>query len=662
MAFDGITCDLLTNELNRILTGARIDKIYMPDKYTVILNLRGITASKLTGFDDETISFIDKSKLLICFAPSNPRINLTDKTRENPAIPPSFCMLLRKYLSGAHITSVVNPGVERILEINISTINELRDVCDLKLTVELMGRYSNLILINQHGKIIDSAIHIDYSINRVREVMPARIYEYPPVQNKIIPYDIEDIFNGINTNLWDLISVNDKSYPILISEQNRPLSKALLNSIKGLSPLLVQAIISDADIDDRMTPNMMKPSEAKRLEDSLLAFCKSIKSYNGKSYVYYSDTGDSSEFSPIKLNSYSNEAVCGSLSEAIELYNGNKDRIIDIENKKNRLRTIVNNALSKVLHKQEQHKSDVDEGLKADIYKKYGDLILSNIYRITDKCDSVQVEDYYEEGCPLITIPLDVTLNSNDNAQDYYKRFRKAKRKLELSSTYLEDDNQAIFYLRTLKTAIDAANSVDDINAIDEEIQMLVESSSRNSTKVKKENLDPNRTVGMAKSGKASSRALRAAAQRAKSNSQKNKKDSKKSISKDNYRKFLSTDGHVILCGRNNIQNDNLTFSVANKEDWWFHIKGLPGTHVILQKRIDEDIPSDSSVIEAASIAAYFSRSTVIEEHSTQDLKVEIDYCPVSHVKKIPKAKPGMVIYEGYYSINVVPVITSKEQ
>lgn len=662
MAFDGITCDLLTNELNRILTGARIDKIYMPDKYTVILNLRGITASKLIGFDDDTISFIDKSKLLICFAPSNPRINLTDKTRENPAIPPSFCMLLRKYLSGAHITSVVNPGVERILEINISTVNELRDVCDLKLTVELMGRYSNLILINQHGKIIDSAIHIDYSINRVREVMPARIYEYPPVQNKIIPYDIDDIFAGNNNACWDIVSINDIFFPILSSEQNRPLSKALLNSIKGLSPLLVQAIISDTDIDDRKTPIMLNQTESIRLHKALSAFCKSIKSYNGKSYVYYTDAGDSSEFSPIRLNSYSNEAVCGSLSEAIELYNSNRDRVIDIENKKNRLRTIVNNALSRVIHKQEQHSKDVEEGQKADIYKKYGDLILSNIYRITDKSDSVDVEDYYEEGCPTITIPLDITLNSNDNAQDYYKKFRKAKRKLELSSAYLEDDNQAVFYLRTLKTAIDAATSTEDIEAINDEIQMLVENTSHNASKSKKENLDPNRNVGMAKSGKASSRALRAAAQRAKANSQKNKKDNKKSLSKDNYRKYLSTDGHVILCGRNNIQNDNLTFSVANKEDWWFHIKGLPGTHVILQKRIDEDIPSDSSVIEAASIAAYFSRSTIIEEHSTQDLKVEIDYCPVSHVKKIPKAKPGMVIYEGYYSINVIPAITSKEQ
>ncbi|MCQ2482180.1 MAG: NFACT family protein [Clostridia bacterium] len=655
MAFDGITCDLLTKELNTILSGARIDKVYMPDKYTVILNLRGLATNKNKLFDDSSLTVFDGSKLLISFAPSNPRINLTDTSRENPAVPPSFCMLLRKYLSGAHITSVVNPNVERIIEINISTVNELKDVCDYKLTVELMGRYSNLILINQHGKIIDSAIHIDFSINRVREVMPARIYEYPPAQNKIIPYDIISILDRADSGYEDLCQINGYVLPIFISEQKRPLSKAVLNSIKGLSPLLVQQIINTAELDDRLTVQMLSDKELERFIASLRTFCNQITDYNKHGYAYFSDIGDSLEFSPIKLNGYTNEKECGSLSEAIEIFNSNRDKLIDIENKKSRLRTIVNNALSKTLHKEEQHKADYDEGSKADTYKKYGDLILSNIYRINDKKSMVTVEDYYSEECPSIDIPLDPTMNANDNAQEYYKRFRKSKRKFELASAYLEDDSQAIMYLRTLKTAIEAASTGDDIEAINEEIKTLTDSARQKNTEGSNKNFNPNRNVGMSKSGKASSRALRAAALRAKNNARNNKNNKKESQTKDNYRKYTSTDGHTILCGRNNIQNDNLTFHVADKSDWWFHVKGLPGTHVILQLQPDETIPSDSSVLEAASLAAFFSRSTIIEEHSTQDLKVEIDYCPVSHVKKIPKAKPGMVIYEGYYSINVIP-------
>lgn len=655
MAFDGITCELLTQELNSLLTGTRIDKVYMPDKYTVILNLRGLNINNKNKYDDKSLTLFEGNKLLISFAPSNPRINLTDLSRENPAVPPSFCMLLRKYLSGSHITSVVNPGIERIIEINFSTVNELRDICDYKLIAELMGRYSNLILINQKGIIIDSALHVDFSINRVREVMPARIYAYPPAQNKINPYDILSIINDKDSHGWEICSNNGLLLPILQSEFNRPLSKALLNSIKGLSPLLVQHIITDSNIDERLSVSKLSLSETQRLNLSLSEFAKHIINFDGKGYVFYSDIGEALEFAPIKLNTFVKATQCRTLSEAIELFNSNRDRMIDIENRKNRLRTLVSNALSKTLHKREQHQKDYDEGIKADLYKKYGDLILSNIYRITTKSSSITLEDYYTEDRNLINIPLDPTLNANDNAQEYYKRFHKAKRKLELSASYLEEDNQSVAYLRSLKTAIEAADSREDIEAINEEIQLLTESEhQREHNKIHAANFNPNRNVGMAKSGKASSRALRAAASRAQNN-KKVKPAKHESSSRENYRKYTSTDGHTILCGRNNIQNDYLTFHVAQKEDWWFHIKGLPGTHVILKINPDEDIPSDSSVLEAASLAAFFSRSTIIEEHSTQNLKVEIDYCPISHVKKIPRAKPGMVIYEEYYSINVIP-------
>ena len=231
MTLDGITCQLLAKELNTELEGKRVDKIYMPDKHTVILHIR------FTG---------GYKKLLISIDPGAPRICFSENSLENPSMPPSFCMLLRKYLAGSRIESVTNPGYERIIEITVSKFDELKDRKTYTLTVELMGRFSNLILLNENGRILDSAIHVDFSVSRVREVMPARVYEYPPAQNKMTPEEAL----GITEN-GDL--------PIMESEVSRPIEKALVGSIKGLSPILAAYLTDKADIDDRKTLSMLSP-------------------------------------------------------------------------------------------------------------------------------------------------------------------------------------------------------------------------------------------------------------------------------------------------------------------------------------------------------------------------------------------------------------------
>ena len=228
-----------------------------------------------------------------------------------------------------------------------------------------------------------------------------------------------------------------------------------------------------------------------------------------------------------------------------------------------------------------------------------------------------------------------------------------------MSEEYIKEDNLAIEYLRSVKTAIEAATTKEDLDAISEEIKAEVNGSHAVRSAGKNQSSgDPNKMVGIAKSGKASSRALREAAKRA--NANKNNKSGKNTEKALPFRRYKSSDGHEIICGRSNIQNDKLTFTVASrKTDWWFHVKGLPGTHVILKPLADEDMPSDSSILEAASLAAFFSKSIILEEHNAAEgsragkLKAEVDYCPVSHVKKIPGAKPGMVIYESYYSVLV---------
>ena len=629
MPFDGITSHLLAKELNGLLAGTRIDKVFQPDKQTVILNIRANAKME---------------KLLISCNPSCVRMNLTTSDRENPKMPPSFCMLLRKYLSGARIESITCQSYERIIEIKASNTDELHDKNTYTLICELMGRYSNLILVNQTGKIIDSLVHVDLSVNRYREVMPARIYEYPPAQDKLSAEEAYELIRNHKT-------------PIKDEETGRSAEKALINSIKGLSPALTRRIVNSCDIDDR-TPFRLLPEESvNRLNNALEGFLTSVTTGEHTPSVYYSEDREPIDYLPFFFEGNGCIKQFNTLSEAIDRFYESKDSAVDLDRKKHRLNVLVDSALSHAVRKQEIHEKDYEDGQKADYYKKCGDLILSNTYRITDHAQAFTCEDYYEDPPKEITIELNPVIDASSNAQEYYKKFHKAKRKFELSSDYIRNDREAISYFRSLKTAISSASCEDDITALEMEILSLAGNSSEVSSKVKASAGNPNRTVGMAKSGKHASRAMREAAKKA---ALKNRKISeRKNPVALSYRLYMTSDGYEILSGRNNIQNDELTFKVASKDDWWFHVKGLPGTHVILKAHKGEEFPSDNAVLEAASLAVFFSKSIMVEEHMegagshAGEIKAEVDYCPVSHVKKIPGARPGMVIYESYYSVLV---------
>lgn len=633
MAFDGITAQLLADELNVILSNGRIDKIFQPDKHTFILHIR------VNG----TVE-----KLLISISPSAPRMNITNTIRENPMMPPSFCMLLRKYLSGGRIISITNPGYERIIEINISTTDELHDTKKIRLVAELMGRYSNLILVNQSGNIIDSCIHVDFSINRVREVMPARIYNYPPVQDQ--KYTPEQALQILNTP--------GKLLPVAEAESGRPTGKALLNSLLGMSPTLIRQLCYEAGVDERLPYRSLDMRNTDSLNIVLTNFFGMVQNRSYSPSVYITNDGQAGEFSIKELSGYDKVIKSDNISQAIDTYYSLKEKNIDFERKKASITARINTALTHAVHKATIHRNDLQEGQNSERYKKYADLILAYSYQIEPHATEFVCSDYYQDPPADITIPLNPVLNASDNAQDYYKRFRKAKRKQELSEKYIENDNYAVEYFRTLMTAAQASTCDEDILALEAELNLL---SGQPNKPEKKEKINPNITVGKAKSGKTSSRAMREAARRASMRQNNNARKAKPKPLP--VRTYLSTDGHTILCGRSNIQNEELTLHTASKDDWWFHIKGMPGTHVILKKWPDETIPSDSSVIEAAQTAAFFSKSIMIEEHNFRassngmDIKAEVDYCPVSHVRKIPSANPGMVSYEGYYSI----VVSAKE-
>ena len=628
MPFDGITSHLLANELNNLLAGTRIDKVFQPDKQTVIIHIRANARME---------------KLLISCNPSSVRMNLTSTDRENPKMPPSFCMLLRKYLAGAKIESITCPSYERIIEIKVSNTDELHDRKSYTLICELMGRYSNLILVNQTGKIIDSLVHIDLSVNRYREIMPARIYEYPPAQDKLTPDEAYEL-------------CKKGKLPVKETELGRSAEKALLNSVKGLSPSLARRITGKCGADDRTPLKLLPPEMEENLKKDLDGFFKDITSASCSPTVYYSENNEPIEYMPFFFSGTDRNESFDTVSDAIDRFYESKDRAADLDRKKHRLTAIIDSALSHSVRKLQIHEQDMEDGQRSEYYKKCADLILSNTYRIEDHAASFTCEDYYEDPPKEITIELNPVIDASSNAQEYYKRFHKAKRKLELSDEYIKSDREAISYFRSLKTAISSASCEEDITALEMEILALA-ASARESLKVKAPAGDPNRMVGMAKSGKRASRAMREAAKRA---AQKNRKISqRKPETALSYRKYHTKDGYEILSGRNNIQNDELTFKVASKEDWWFHVKGLPRTHVILRAHKGEEFPSDNAVLEAASLAVFFSKSIMVEEHSegagsrAGEIRAEVDYCPVSHVKKIPGARPGMVIYENYYSVLV---------
>ena len=634
MTLDGITCQLLANELNKELEGKRVDKIYMPDKHTVILHIR------FTG---------GYQKLLISIDPGAPRICFAENTLDNPSIPPSFCMLLRKYLAGSRIESVTNPGYERIIEITVSKYDELKDRKTYTLIVELMGRFSNLVLINENGRILDSAIHVDFSVSRVREVMPARVYEYPPSQDKYKPEKALEISRS-------------GEIPFMESELQRPVAKALVGSILGLSPVLAAYITDKSDIDDRKTLQMLTDGEKTRLINAIKDFLTSITEGTYTPYLFYGEDGEPEDASIVELKGYAKSKPVSSISEAIDICYLARDSKLVLDKGRDRVSQIIGSALARVIKKREIHEQDLEEGQKADALKHSGDLLLTYKYMVKQGSSSVTLIDYASESQSEITIPLNPTLDASGNAQEYYKRFHKAKRKMELAETYLKEDELAAQYLRSLSAAVTAASSVEDLDAINEEIRAEISGDSgfrKSSASVKNSNTnkgDPNKMVGVAKSGKASSRALREAAKRANMNKGNNDKSKERALP---CRRYMTSDGYEILAGRNNIQNEQLTFHTVSRRDWWFHVKGLPGTHVILKTKPNEEMPSDNAVLEAASLAAFFSKAIILEEHMTSEdskpgqLKAEVDYCPVSHVKKIPGAKPGMVIYEGYYSVLV---------
>lgn len=592
MAFDGITIAAIRNELTDTLKDGRISKIAQPESDELLLTIKTPTG---------------QYKLVLSANPSLPLAYLTEENKVSPMTAPPFCMLLRKHLQNGKILSITQPDFERILVFEIEHLNELGDLCRKKLIVELMGKYSNIIFATEEKdvreetesenisniKIIDSIKRISAAVSSVREVLPGRDYFVPTAEGKTNP-----------------LLTNKDSFAKCIKEKHEYCHKALLSSYTGVSPLIAHEICYLANLSDAIASELTS-EETERLYNAFSSIFNKVKKECFAPVIYY-ENEIPKEYSCVPITSYEkNHAVTyDSVCALIRDYYSQKEKYSRSRQKSADLRKIVSTILERDVKKYDLQCRQLKDTEKMDTYRIYGELLQTYGYCIESGSKSATVDNYYT-GEP-ITIPLDEQKSPLENARRYFDKYGKCKRTKEALTELLVQVKDEINHLESIMTALDIAEKEEDLNQIREE---LIEYGYIR------------RKGGKKGTGK------------------------QRFVSKPFH--YISSDGFDIYVGKNNYQNDELTFKFATGNDWWFHAKGIPGSHVILKSE-GKEIP-DSTFEEAGKLAAYYSKGRGQE-------KVEIDYTPKKNIKRTPGGKPGFVIYHTNYSLNIDSDITGIKQ
>lgn len=559
--------------------------------------LNGGRISKIAQPEADELLLTIKSKvgnfrLLLSASASLPLVYLTEANKPSPMTAPNFCMLLRKHINGGRILSITQPSLERILRFEIEHLNEMGDLCRKYLIVEIMGKHSNIIFCTDTDQIIDSIKHVSAQISSVREVLPGRDYFIPDTQEKANP-----------------LLIDESSFIALIGSKAAKLSKALYTSLTGLSPVASEEICAKASLDSDRAANSYSEEELTHLYRNFVRYLEPIKTAQYEPAIYY-DGNAPIEFSclPLSLYTHCRREIFPSVSKLLERYYAEKNTLTRIRQKSTDLRRIVQTALERNVKKYDLQAKQLKDTEKREKYRIYGELINTYGYNVEPGSKSFEALNYYTGE--TITIPLDPLIPIQENAKKYFDKYGKLKRTCEAVTKLLEETGAEIAHLRSVQTALDIALQEEDLVQIKEE---LMESGY-----IRK------RAPG-------------------------NKRP--KITSKPFH--YVSSDGYHMYVGKNNLQNDELTFQFAKGNDWWFHAKGAPGSHVIVQSRGDE-LP-DRTFEEAARLAAYYSANR-------SSSKVEIDYVEKKQVKKPNKAKPGFVVYYTNYSMMIDSDITSIQQ
>lgn len=578
MALDGITIHALVDELKNKLVGGRLLKIAQPENDELQLTVR-----------------VEKEqyKLLISAGASLPLMYITENSKTSPLTAPNFCMLLRKYLNNAKIVDIYQPGLERIINMKVEHYNDMGDLCYKLIIVELMGKYSNIIVTDLDGKIVDSIKHISANVSSVREVLPGRTYFIPDTTHKADP-----------------LTIDVAAFKSLITLCQVSVTKAVYTSFTGISPVIAEEICYRCGLDSEKPANVLEASELNNLWNSFndMMECTRLNKFQ-PNIISVSDGQDliPKEFAPFTLSLYadgkSDVTYIDSMSVVLEQFYSKKSVVTRIRQKSSDLRRIVQTTLEKDYKKYELQSKQLKDTEKKDKYKIYGELITAFGYGLEPGAERLVAQNYYDDN-KEIAIPLDKDLTPMENAKKYFDKYGKLKRTAEALETIIVETSDEISHLESIINSLDIALTEDDLKEIKEEL-------------------------------------IQAGYIRRKSSD-------KKAKYKSQPFHYISSDGYDMYVGKNNIQNEELTFKVANGGDWWFHSKSFPGSHVIVKTNGD-DLP-DRTFEEAARLAAYYSKGR------EQD-KVEIDYIQRKHVKKVAGSKPGFVIYHTNYSMAIAPDI-----
>lgn len=576
MALDGAFLHHLKNELNEALKDTRVEKVYQPAKEEIVLSMRGRGGAY---------------RLLLSARANSPRVNLTEYAPENPQTPPMLCMLLRKRLCSAKLKSITQPQLERILIFTFDAANELGDRVELSLIAEIMGKYSNVILVDSDGIIIDALKRVDISMSQKRLVLPGLAYEMPPAQDKLCFLDTDD---------------ETAAQSILSTEKNMKLNKAVLNSVQGFSPIICRELEHLTGRGEELNVCELSNEQKTRFKFFFARTAQLVKNSSGVPCVIKDiKTGKPVDFSFMDITQYGTAAKVvrfESFSELLDNYYFERDRAERIRQRAQDLLKLLTNLSDRLSRKINTQLAELSKCEDRETLRINGDLIQANAYRIEKGALYAEVENYFEESLPVVKIKLDPALTAAQNAQRYYKEYRKAKTAQQMLKVQIEKAKEELEYIDSVFDALSRADKESELSDIRQELS----------------------EQGYIKRGRG-----------------KQKKPAPMP-----FLEFVSESGFKILVGRNNHQNDKLTLKTAKNYDLWFHTKNIPGSHTVVVsdgREIDEQ-----TVIMAAQIAAYHSRAR-------ESSNVPVDYTIIKNVSKPAGAKPGMVIYKNNKTVYVTP-------
>ncbi len=573
MALDGAFLYSVRQELN-ILKEGRIDKIYQPSRDEIIISIR----TRQGGY-----------KLLISASASSSRIHITKTNPDNPMKPPMFCMLLRKHLGSGRLKEIRQDGLERIIYLDFECINELGDIVTITLACEIMGKYSNLIIINGEGRIIDSIKRVNEDMSRERQVLPGMKYEYPPRDERISFVHQDEA--EVRKNLNDL--------------KNRELSKALISSFEGISPVLAREWVYKTGINGELKGTELSDSQKDRLFNEIMKTKEELLKGKCDFTSVSTKEGLLKDFSFINIAQYGDIMQVKKHKSACELldyFYAQRDSIARLKQRANDLFKMLVSTSERITKRIANQKNELLECAKKDEMKLKGDLLSANLYRFEKGDKKVTVENFYDENCPQIDIKLDPRLTPSKNAQKYYSEYRKSVTAEKKLAEQIEIGERELEYIESVFDSLTRAVTENEVNELRLELA----------------------DQGYLKASRLRSKPPKASPPM----------------------EYVSSEGYRILVGKNNKQNDKLTLKTAAKTDIWLHTHNIPGSHVIIEVK-GSDIPI-STIEEAAIIAAVNSKA----KNSAQ---VPVDYCLVKFVKKPNGAKPGMVIFSNNKTIYVTP-------